>query len=464
MGRNGGGAGGGGGGGKGQGKGKGAGPWHSGARQAPGNWGSQGHGAWAGQPYHQGGNGAGWGQPSDGWQQHAQGPWAQPPAHGAGHRSGGKGGQRYAPYGAPPQPEPDRGPGLWQGLRDATAAASVALDAAKELRSLGLGPTSTVAPGRPAEAGPGDANRGWLTAARTWLLGDAPGAAAAAPPPAPPAQPKAQPSHPPAADYTALLAKLLGSDAPSRQEPEQPNPELARLSADLLRQQQLLTLLVERVSSPTAHPPAAAPPAALPATPAAAGPPATPLAAPAGPAAQGLTVDALLNELLLQRAAAQAAPVPQQQPAAPALPLQGAAAEDGGEAGEENLPLARNPPPLAAFDPRGEVSQEGAAAFWAWLDVTPRTPWTQTGPYGEWAGKVVFRVTSAELLSWADKAAVTRAPGHQSKRDLLDTLAHACAGQAQAGASSGPSGAGAQAAKAATVLDRLRSAPPAAAS
>ena len=153
-----------------------------------------------------------------------------------------------------------------------------------------------------------------------------------------------------------------------------------------------------------------------------------------------------------------------QLPAGPGLPLQGAAAEDGAEADADNLPLARHPPPLAAFNPRGEVSQEGAAAFWAWLDVTPRTPWTHTGPYGEWAGKVVFRVTSAELLSWADKAAVARAPGHQSKRDLLDALSHACAGQAQAGASSGPSGAGGQAAKAVTLLDRLRAGPPAAAS
>jgi hypothetical protein len=471
MGRGGGGAGhgggAGGGGGKSSGKGKGTGSWNSGARQAPGNWGSQGRGAWAGQPYYQGGDGASWGQPSDGWQQHAQGPWAQPPDHGAGHRSGGKGGMRYAPYGAPAQAEPDKNPGLWQGLRDVTAAANVALDAARELRSLGLGPTPTAALGRPAEVAAAGPAGGWLAAARSWLLGDAPRAPATAPPtppPAPQAQPGRQAGSPQQTDCAALLARLLGSDAPARQEQQPPHPDLERLSADMLRQQQLLALLVERVASPPARPPAPAQPPAAPPVPAAPAPPTAPLATWAGQAAQAqpaqsATVDALLDELLLQRAAARAASGPAQRPAAPGLPLQEATAEEGGDADQDSLPLARDPPPLAAFNPQGEVSQEGAAAFWAWLDVTPRTPWAHAGPYGEWAGKVVFKVTSAELHSWADKAAVPRGPGHLSKRDLLDALAHACASQAQAGVSSGPSGTGTRAAKAASVLDRLRAAP-----
>ena len=72
------------------------------------------------------------------------------------------------------------------------------------------------------------------------------------------------------------------------------------------------------------------------------------------------------------------------------------------------------------------MTPDGAEAFWAWLDVTPRAPWPVKAPYGEWAAKVAYKASAAELLAWADKAALPTGtqPGHRSKRDLEIGRAH----------------------------------------
>ena len=95
-------------------------------------------------------------------------------------------------------------------------------------------------------------------------------------------------------------------------------------------------------------------------------------------AGKDATTEALLSELRLLRAAACG------QLAQPTLGVDPAEADAPGGA---QLPLARLALPLSAFDPEGDVIQAGADSFWAWLDATPRAPWTAKAPYSEWAGK-----------------------------------------------------------------------------
>lgn len=99
---------------------------------------------------------------------------------------------------------------------------------------------------------------------------------------------------------------------------------------------------------------------------------------------------------------------------------------------------------MTAFDPEGDVTPSGADAFWAWLDVTPRAPWTAPAQYAVWAAKVVYKCTTAELQGWAAKLDPAdrqdAPPGHLSKRDLLDGIARSCAAAARVRAASGPSG------------------------
>ena len=367
-------------------------------------------------------------------------PWAHSGRYDLGHKGAGKGPHRGGPYSSPDRREPRGTPGVWQGIQDVTAAARVALDAARELRSLAC-PPPAAAPGQGPEAGDDGTTRGWFATARNWLLGDAPGGRQEPPPCL--ARPLSDRSPPqagrhPNPDYAVLLSKLLGAEAPERQEPDPQSQDVARLTAELARQQQLLALLVDRVA---AKPPDNVPTATR---------PEAPLVAPVKGQALDPTDEALLEELRLLRAAARSLPDAPRE----------ACPQEGEAAAGTLLPLTRPPPQLAAFDPEGDVTQAGAEAFWAWLDVTPRAPWTTKAPYGEWAAKVVYKCTAAELLSWVMRA--TPHPqeaqaGHQSKRDLLDALARACAAKARAGASSGRSGT-APGRDQPSVLDRLQAA------
>ena len=178
MGRNGAGCGSGGGGGGGKGrKGYGQTTLHYGGK------GGQESGAWA--PRAQQG---GWGQPSPGWPQHPQaqgwGPqeqswgrpsngWSQPAPYGKGGSGSGRSPQGYGPYSGQESRERRNGQGVWQGFQDVTAAARVALDTARELRSLGT-PAPAPAPGQPQVTDQSGAGCGWLAAARSWLLGGLP--------------------------------------------------------------------------------------------------------------------------------------------------------------------------------------------------------------------------------------------------------------------------------------------------
>ena len=195
---------------------------------------------------------------------------------------------------------------------------------------------------------------------------------------------------------------------------------MARLTTELARQQQLLALLVDRVSATSQPAPAQS---------------ALPAPEPARALAERVSNDALLEELRLLRAVCAASQT--------ALPAPGPDSVDGECQAGAQLPLARLAPPLAAFDPEGDVTQTGADSFWAWLDATPRTPWTAKGTYGDWAGKVQYKCSTSELTTWvtrADPTFLEADAGRRTKRELVDALARACAQAAQARASSGASG------------------------
>jgi len=195
---------------------------------------------------------------------------------------------------------------------------------------------------------------------------------------------------------------------------------VARLTTELAREQQLLALLVDRVSAAPQPAPAQR---ALPTL--------EPVRAPAGEVSN----DALLEELRLLRMARAASQT--------GAPAPGPDPVDGDCQAGAQLPLARLAPPLSAFDPEGDVTQAGADSFWAWLDATPRTPWTAKGTYGEWAGKVQYKCSASELTTWvtrADPTFLEADAGRRTKRELVDALARACAQAAQARASSGASG------------------------
>ena len=115
--------------------------------QSNGGKGGKASGAWTlhAQP-------EGWGQPSPGWPQHPQAQswepqaqawgrpssgWNQPTPYGKGGPGGGRSPQGYSPYSGQESRGRRGGQGVWQGLQDVTAAARVALDTARELRSLG---------------------------------------------------------------------------------------------------------------------------------------------------------------------------------------------------------------------------------------------------------------------------------------------------------------------------------------
>ena len=106
------------------------------------------------------------------------------PADGKGGPGGSKSPQGYGPYSGQESRGRRGGQGIWQGLQDVTAAARVALDTARELRSLGaLAPAPAL--GQSPVTDSGGAGRGWLAAARGWLLGDLPDQQPALPPPFP---------------------------------------------------------------------------------------------------------------------------------------------------------------------------------------------------------------------------------------------------------------------------------------
>ena len=142
------------------------------AAQHYGGKGGQESGAWA--PRAQQG---GWGQSPPGWPQYPQaqgwGPqeqsWSRPTPYGKGGSGGGKG---YQGSYANQEPHGRRSnQGVWQGLQDVTGAMRVALDTAREIRSL-----STQAPvsGQSQVTEQSGVGCWWLAAARGWLLGGLP--------------------------------------------------------------------------------------------------------------------------------------------------------------------------------------------------------------------------------------------------------------------------------------------------
>ena len=222
---------------------------------------------------------------------------------------------------------------------------------------------------------------------------------------------------------------------PGRQEQDPQGQEVARLTTELASQQQLLALLVDRVA-PFPRGQAAAQLE-------------LPTQEPHEPVGRdAATIEALLGELRLLRAAASGQP---------AQPTPGEDPVEADAPGGAQLPLARLAPALSAFDPEGEVTQAGADSFWAWLDATPRAPWTTKALYGEWAGKVQYKCSTSELSTWLARAAPQRLEadaGRRAKGDLVDALARACADAARARAGSGSSR-GAPA-PGVSVLDSLR--------
>ena len=196
--------------------------------------------------------------------------------------------------------------------------------------------------------------------------------------------------------------------------------DVARLTTELARQQQLLALLVDRVSAAQQPAPAL---------------PAFPTSEPARGLAGGVSNGALLEELRLIREVCMACQT--------GAPAPGSDPVDGDCQAGAQLPLARLAPPLSAFDPEGDVTQAGADSFWAWLDATPRTPWTAKAPYGEWAGKIQYKCSASELTTWVtscDPTFLEADAGRRTKRELVDALVRACAQAARARASSGASG------------------------
>ena len=136
--------------------------------------------------------------------------------------------------------------------------------------------------------------------------------------------------------------------------------EVACLTTELARQQELLALLVDRVApTPTPTPRQAA--VRLEPT----------LQEPGEAVGRDAVNDALLGELFLLKTAVAGRP---------ALPTPEEDAAETGPTGGAPLPLARLAPPLSAFDPEEDVTQAGAESFWAWLDATPRTPWIAKAP------------------------------------------------------------------------------------
>ena len=165
---------------------------------------------------------------------------------------------------------------------------------------------------------------------------------------------------------------------------------------------------------------------------------ARPMPAPLGPGeavGQDAINRALLDELLLFKAAHTGLPSPL------------AKEEDATEAnapGGAQLPLARPAPPLSELHPEGDVTQAGADSFWMWLDAAARMPWVAKGPYAEWGAKVQYKCSTAELSTFVACAApqhLEAAEGRRTKRALVDALARACADAARPRTCSGPSAA-----------------------
>jgi len=211
---------------------------------------------------------------------------------------------------------------------------------------------------------------------------------------------------------------------------------VARLTAELARQQELLALLVDRVAPSRGPAPGWPSPR-----------PQTPLPGPGEATGQDAINKAILEQFRLLGAAQTGLPTP---------PAKEEEAVEAGGSGTAQLPLARPAPPLSEFDPEGDVTPTGADSFWTWLDAAARTPWVVKGPYARWADKVQYKCSTAELSAFVARAApqhLEAAEGRRSKRALVDALARACADQARMRASSGPSGAGA--ARGRSVLDSL---------
>ena len=143
-------------------------------------------------------------------------------------------------------------------------------------------------------------------------------------------------------DYAALLSQLLGADGPRRQEQDPQGQEVARLTTELARKQQLLALLVDRVAPPPTRQAAARLELLV--------------QEPHGAVGRDAVNDALLSEVRLLRAATTGQP---------ALPAPGEDAAEADATGGAQLPLARLAPPLSAFDLEGDVTQAGADSFWA---------------------------------------------------------------------------------------------------
>ena len=345
----------------------------------------------------------GWKQQNEGWH---QGPWwdkkGAPAWGGDGRASRGGGGSP------------------WRGLREVAGAARTALDAVATVRAIVAPSATEVAPPCAEES----EQRGFLATARKWLTGEA----------SPPPPPASHGGSPPKAlcDSTAtdlLMGKLMGgSVATTPPKKEEPQQELARLREELASHRQLLSALVDKVADPQAAPAPA--------------PRGAPLSGPSGrragdrgEARQDSGTNELLEALLveLKQARKEAAGV--------AL---GAGEEEG-----THLPLSggtRAVPAKAAFNPEGEVTPEGHAYFWSWLDDTPKAPWLMAAPFGQWVKKMSYKSSVSDVRLWVEQKALPMEDGallSRSREELLGSLAKAAAeelpaDQAASGSSRGP--------------------------
>ena len=213
------------------------------------------------------------------------------------------------------------------------------------------------------------------------------------------------------------------------------------MTTELARQQELLALLVDRVAPGRDPAPGQASARLMPA----------PLD-PGEAVGQDAFNRALLDELIFFKAAHAGLPSP--------LAKEEEATEANAPGGAQ-LPLARPASPLSEFDPERLTSfRPVPTPFWMWLDAAARTPWVAKGPYAEWAAKVQYKCSTAELSTFVARAApqhLEAAEGRRTKRALVDALARACADAARARTCSGPSG-GASA-RGPSVLDRLQGRP-----
>ena len=331
-----------------------------------------------------------------GWRQ-SSGDWRQPDQwQGAGAWRGQSGHQDWGGRSA-------RKGGALKGVWDAVEVARSAVETAATFRSLVAPATAE----QQAASSGGAAPKTWLATAKGWLLGETPQVSQGSQPATPSGKPQDLPQ------TEQLLGRLLGGGTEARA-PLQDDPQqelLTLMSKELATQRKVLTALVDRVEPQAAKAPQPQREAVQQATQQRKG------------LAQALGLeddddDVRANALLITEVIRLS------------KERKGAAASQAGS-DSSTLPLAaeaRHSLTRAEFDVEGEVTPEGHAAFWGWLDDTPKAAWPLAAPYGTWAKKISYKCSVADLHRWMrlkqlapDDAALQA----RSREELLHALAKA---------------------------------------